>query len=89
MGAKDAASGRFANEGLVSSAILSRLNEGAVVLNYDRGECIDATALDEAMASGRVRCAAIDADIFKAAAGNLTGPLVPYLPLAKKYGEPH
>ena len=87
LGPKDAASGRFANDGLVSSAILSRLNEGAVVLNYDRGECIDATALDEAMASGRVRCAAIDADIFRATAGSLTGPLVPYLPLARKYGS--
>jgi lactate dehydrogenase-like 2-hydroxyacid dehydrogenase len=86
LGAKDITAGRFANEGLVSSAILSRLNHGALLLNYDRGECVDVVALDSAMASGQVRFAAIDADVFKAADSGPSGPLVPYLPLAKKYG---
>jgi hypothetical protein len=43
-------------------------------------------ALDAAMSSGKVRYAAIDADIFKdAKTGQLAGPMVPYLALAKKY----
>ncbi len=74
----------FANAGVVGASVLSKLNAGAIVLNYDRGECVDAKALDKAMASGKVRHAAIDADIFKSGK-TLTGPLVPYLPLAKKY----
>lgn len=87
LGVKDATTGRFANEGLIGTAVLEKLNAGAVLLNYDRGECVDVQALDEALASGRLRAAAIDADLFKAADGSLTGPLAPYLPLAHKYGE--
>lgn len=77
--------GGGANVGFVNVAILTALNEGAVLLNYDRGECVDTAALDAALASGRVAHAAIDADIFKNPDGSLSGPLVPYLPLAKKY----
>ena len=84
LGPFDAKRKCFANAGVVSTSVLSKLNSGAVVLNYDRGECVDAKALDRAMASGKVRHAAIDADIFKSGR-TLTGPLVPYLPLAKKY----
>ncbi len=79
--------GGGANVGFVNGAVLGALNPGAVLLNYDRGECVDAAALDAALASGQVSHAAVDADIFKAADGTLTGPLVPYLPLAKKYGR--
>jgi len=87
LGAKDANTGRFENADLINGAILDQLNDGAVVLNYDRGECVEAAALDRAMASGKVRAAAIDADIFKQADGKLTGPLAPFLPLAEKYGD--
>ena len=39
-----------------------------------------------AMASGKVRHAAIDADLFvNAETGAVTGPMAPYLPLAEKY----
>ena len=75
----------FANAGLINSKILNVMNPGAMVLNYDRGECVDVNALDAALSSGQIACAAIDADIFKSADGTLFGPLVPYLPLAKKY----
>ncbi len=76
----------FANAGLVGSEVLSAMNDGAVVVNYDRGEVIDAAALDAALNSGKVRYAAIDADLFKCAdTGNLSGPMVPYLPLEKKH----
>jgi lactate dehydrogenase-like 2-hydroxyacid dehydrogenase/phosphoserine aminotransferase len=85
LGPYDAKAKRFANEGEVNFEVLKRLNKGSVVLNYDRGECVDAKDLDKAMKSGIVRFAAIDADIFKDKKGKLTGPLVPYLPLAKKY----
>jgi lactate dehydrogenase-like 2-hydroxyacid dehydrogenase len=76
---------RFANAEIISSEILNVMNANAVLLNYDRGECVDVAALDAAMASGQISHAAIDADIFKAADGALFGPLAPYLPLAKKY----
>jgi lactate dehydrogenase-like 2-hydroxyacid dehydrogenase/phosphoserine aminotransferase len=76
----------FANAGLVGSDVLNALNDGSVVVNYDRGEVIDATALDAALSSGKVRYAAIDADLFKCSeTGNLTGPMVPYLPVEKKH----
>ncbi len=78
--------GGGANVGLVGESVLGALNKGAVLINYDRGECVDAGALEAALASGQISHAAIDADIFKAADGTLSGPLVTYLPLAKKYG---
>ena len=36
-----------------------------MLLNYDRGELVDIEALDEALTSGKIRHAAIDADIFR------------------------
>jgi lactate dehydrogenase-like 2-hydroxyacid dehydrogenase len=77
--------GGGANVGLVNSAILDALNKDAVLINYDRGECVDAEALDMALEQRRVGQVAVDADIFKQPDGSVTGPLVPYLPLAKKY----
>jgi lactate dehydrogenase-like 2-hydroxyacid dehydrogenase/phosphoserine aminotransferase len=86
LGALDAATHRYANAGVIGASVLAALNDGAVVVNYDRGECVDAEALDAAMASGKVRYAAIDADLFKdATTGKLSGPMVPFLPLAAKY----
>ncbi len=84
LGPRDAKTGKFANEGMINAAILSRLNHGSILLNYDRGECVDVKALDKAMKQGRVRYAAIDADLF-ITGKKATGPLAPYLPLAKKY----
>jgi len=86
LGTLDASTGRFANQGLISDEIISVLNKSATVLNFDRGECVVANALDAAMACGQVAHAAIDADIFKAD-GKLSGPMVPYLPLAEKHGS--
>lgn len=85
LGALDAKSGNYANAGVIGDKVLGKLNAGAIVINYDRGECVDAKALDRALKSGQVRCAAIDADIFRGTGGKLTGPLAPYLPLAKKF----
>jgi lactate dehydrogenase-like 2-hydroxyacid dehydrogenase/phosphoserine aminotransferase len=84
LGAFDAKTKTYANAGELGEKVMSKLNHGAIVLNYDRGECVDVKALDKAMKSGRVRYAAIDADIFKQGS-KLVGPLAPYLPLAKKY----
>ena len=62
------------------------LNDGAVVINYDRGELIDVQALDKALSSGKVRYAAIDADIFKNPDnGEITGPMAPYIELEKHH----
>ena len=49
LGALDPDTGRFANAGFIDEVVLSALNDGAVVVNYDRGEVIDADALDRAL----------------------------------------
>lgn len=86
LGPLNAATGKFANANVVSASVLAVLNDGAIVINYDRGECVDTAALDSALASGKVRYAAIDADLFvNAETGAASGPMVPYLPLAQKY----
>ncbi len=86
LGALDLASHRFANQGIIDADVLQALTPGATVLNFDRGECVDAVALEVAMRSGQVANAAIDADIFNDGS-NLSGPMVPYLPLAQKFGD--
>lgn len=84
LGAKGA-DGQFANAGLVDGAVLNALNHGAVLVNYDRGEVVDADALHAAMESGKVRYAAIDADLFVNEDGSLFGPMVPYRPLIEDF----
>ena len=49
LGPLNAATGKFANANVVNSSVLGQLNEDAIVLNYDRGECVDTIALDQAM----------------------------------------
>ncbi|MGI9406624.1 MAG: NAD(P)-dependent oxidoreductase, partial [Hyphomicrobiaceae bacterium] len=79
LGALDAASGQFANAGLIDADVLNAMNDGSVVVNYDRGEVIDAAALDAALESGKIRYAGIDADLFvNTETGELSGPMVPY-----------
>ncbi|MCP5081007.1 MAG: phosphoglycerate dehydrogenase [Alphaproteobacteria bacterium] len=86
LGPVDADTGRFANADLVNDEVLSNLNDGAVVVNYDRGEVVCCKALDKAMASGKVRYAGIDADLFKCSeSGSLSGPMVPYLDVEKNH----
>ncbi|MBE7183256.1 MAG: phosphoglycerate dehydrogenase [Methylobacterium mesophilicum] len=86
LGALDAGSGRYANAGLVGASVLQALNDGAVLINYDRGEVVDAGALDAALASGKLRHAAVDADLFRhGETGALSGPMHPYLALAQKH----
>jgi hypothetical protein len=69
----------------VGRSILDRLNQGAVVVNYDRGEVIDAASLRTALESGKVGYVCVDADIFLDANVKPTGPLAPYLELAKRF----
>jgi len=79
LGAFDAATGQFANAGMIGPSVFDVMNDGAVLVNYDRGEVVDIEALDKALASGRIRCAAIDADLFKdQETGALFGPMVAY-----------
>lgn len=86
LGPVDAKSGRFANQSLIGSDILNRLADGAVLINYDRGEVVDADALDAAFAQGKVSYACIDADLFRNAAdGTLSGPMVPYRALESRH----
>lgn len=80
--------GGHANVGLISEDVLSVLAEGAVLINYDRGELVDVEALDAALASGRVAHAAIDADIFShPVTGALSGPMVRYLSLLPEHAS--
>ena len=86
LGAPNLESGKFENEGMIGESVLNGLNDGAVLINYDRGEVVDVQALDKALASGKIRYAAIDADIFKnPSTSEITGPMAPYLDLEKKY----
>ncbi len=86
LGALNKETGRYSNQGLVNHTVLSAMAEGAMVINYDRGELVDIVALDSLMQSGHIRNVAVDADLFEKT-GVLSGPLAPYLPLAKKYPE--
>jgi len=78
--------GVYANAGLINQQVFSAMNKGAVLVNYDRGEVVDIQALDEALCSGQIRYAAIDADIFKdPRSGALSGPMQPYRNIYPKH----
>ena len=84
LGRIDAATGVYSNAGTVDADVLAAMNDGAVLINYDRGEVVDVAALDAALWSGKIAHAAIDADLFKdAETGRLSGPMLPYLDLVK------
>ncbi|WP_343562589.1 NAD(P)-dependent oxidoreductase [Kiloniella sp. b19] len=88
LGAFNAETGKFANDSLVNDDVLSAMNDGAIIVNYDRGEVVNVDALDKALSSGKVSYAAIDADLFKNAEnGELSGPMVPYLGLVEKHAD--
>ena len=88
LGPLDAASGKFANDSVVNADVLNAMNDGGIIINYDRGEVVNAEALDAALESGKIRYAGIDADLFKnAETGELSGPMVPYLALNEKHGS--
>ena len=86
LGTHDEKTGKYSNEGIVGRNVLFGLKDGAVVLNYDRGELIDVMALDDALTLGKVRYAAIDADIFNTSDG-IKGPMKPYLSLSVKHSN--
>ncbi len=85
LGPPDQNSDRYANSGVIDRGVLSALNNGALVINFDRGEVIDLAALCAALASDKVGHAAIDADIFVSAGQAPTGPLAPYLLLEREF----
>ena len=86
LGAFNADTGRFANDSVINSDVFNAMNDGAILVNYDRGEVVNTNALDAALTTGKIRYAAIDADLFKdAQTGELSGPMVPYLALQKNH----
>lgn len=86
LGQLDPSTQRPANTGLVGKAIFKALRRGAAIINFDRGELIDTIALGAALDEGTVRFAAVDADIFRDIETDaLTGPLTPYLSLARRH----
>ena len=86
LGAFDSSRQRYANAGLIEDEVLSALNHGAVLINYDRGELVDVAALERALESGRISHAAVDADLFTDGS-TLSGPMLPYLKLVEAYGQ--
>ena len=79
LGSLNVETGLFSNAGLIDEHVFEVMNQGAIVINYDRGEIIDAAALDHALSTGRVSYAGIDADLFiDAVTGEFGGPMVPY-----------
>ncbi len=88
LGVMNNKTGVYANAGLINGEILSALNAGAVVINYDRGELVCTKALDLALTSGQISYAAIDADLFKdSKTGTLSGPMVPYLDIVVRHAD--
>lgn len=86
LGQLDSVTKEFANVRLIDDDVFTALNKNAVVINYDRGEVLDVEALGRALENSQVSHVAIDADIFKdGVTGALSGPMVPYLPLAKRF----
>lgn len=78
-------SGVPANAGLLNRRVFEHLNDGATLINYDRGEVVNTADLGEALASGKVRFVCVDADLFIDSSGTATGPMVPYLQLQKRF----
>jgi lactate dehydrogenase-like 2-hydroxyacid dehydrogenase len=88
LGAKDIVTGKFANVDLINSSILNVMNDGSVLINYDRGEVVDTVALGAAMDLGKIRYAAMDADVFVDEISSVvTGPMKPYLALQKRHAD--
>lgn len=88
LGPMDTATGQPANAGLIGDKILSAMNKGATLINFDRGELVDTTALADALDNGQIGKAIIDADIFVAAdTGGVSGPMAPYLPLLEAHSD--
>lgn len=86
LGSYDTTLGRWTNSGLIGSDILNAMAPGAILINLDRGNLVNVEDLDEAIGLGRIRHATIDADIFSnESSGELSGPLVPYIELAKRH----
>ncbi len=69
----------FSNAGIINAAVFTVMQQGAILINYDRGEVVDISALDQALSSGQISYAAVDADLFKdPSSGDLSGPMVAY-----------
>lgn len=80
LGRLDPSTGKFSNVGLINHEVLSKLADGSVLVNYDRGELVDIDALDAALLAGKVGYASNDADIFNDAnSGTLRVPVTFHL----------
>lgn len=88
LGPMDETRGVPANTGLIGRGVFDAMAPGSILINFDRGELVECGALGGALDSDRVSHAAIDADVFRdAETGALSGPMVPYLDLATRFGD--
>ncbi|NRA20363.1 MAG: hypothetical protein HRU05_07780 [Oceanospirillaceae bacterium] len=86
LGAFDKLRMQFSNAGIINAAVFAAMHKSGVLINYDRGEVVDIQALDQALSSGQISYAAIDADIFKdPLSGELSGPMVNYRNIYPKH----
>jgi lactate dehydrogenase-like 2-hydroxyacid dehydrogenase/phosphoserine aminotransferase len=81
------ANGHFVNSGLLGHVVFEALRDGALIVNYDRGELIDIPALRNALADGKVSRVCVDAHVFVDGSGKVTGPMKPYLELAAEFPD--
>ncbi len=77
--------GVHANAGLLNREALEQLNDGATIINYDRGEVINTADLGDALAKGKVGFVCVDADLFVDSSGGVSGPMAPYLELQTRF----
>lgn len=86
LGPLNSATGKYANADVVNAEVLSVMNDGAVLINYDRSEVVDVAALDAALQRGKIRHVSVDADVFvDIKTGAVSGPLAPYRDLEARH----
>lgn len=86
LGAYDETRRRYANQYLFGERELSSVKPGALLVNYDRAELVDAAALGRALDAGLIGHASFDADIFfERRTGEVSGPLAPFRDLAIRH----
>lgn len=68
-------------QGIINDKVIAALKEGAVIVNFDRGQIVDTMAVRRALERKKLGGVVADADIFADGAG----PLAPYKELERDF----
>ncbi len=68
-------------QGIVNDKVIAALKDDAVIVNFDRGQIVDAAAVREALDKKQLGGIAVDANILS----DGTGPLAPYKELERDF----